>query len=47
MWESFKEVAERLIEQGITWERIAVLFYVAGRLAVRVGPELVPPEMLK
>lgn len=41
-WESFKEVAEKVLHDGITWERIAVLFYVAGRLAVRVGPEPEP-----
>lgn len=35
-WERFKEVAFRVFEHGITWERIAVLFYVAGKLAVKV-----------
>ncbi len=39
-WDRFKEVADKVFEHGITWERIAVLFYVAGKLAVRVG--LVP-----
>lgn len=29
-------MADRVFEQGITWERIAVLFYVAGKLAVKV-----------
>lgn len=35
-WERFKQVADKVFEQGITWESIAVLFYVAGRLAVRM-----------
>lgn len=39
-WERFKEVASRVFEQGITWERIAVLFYVAGKLAVKVTERL-------
>lgn len=41
-WERFKEVAKNVIQHEITWERIALLFYVAGRLAVKVGPEVVP-----
>lgn len=41
-WERFKEVAQTVIQHEITWERIALLFYVAGRLAVKVGPEVVP-----
>lgn len=46
-WETFREVAEKVFQDGITWERIAVLFYVAGKLAVKVGPELGPqPEMM-
>ncbi|KAM6914607.1 apoptosis regulator BAX-like [Lycodopsis pacificus] len=35
-WDSFKQVADKVFEQGITWERIAVLFYVAGKLAVKM-----------
>lgn len=35
-WDRFKEVADKVFEHGITWERIAVLFYVAGKLAVRM-----------
>ncbi|XP_029364256.1 apoptosis regulator BAX-like isoform X2 [Echeneis naucrates] len=34
-WEKFKKVSDKVLEQGITWERIAVLFYVAGKLAVK------------
>ncbi|XP_058510490.1 apoptosis regulator BAX-like isoform X2 [Solea solea] len=33
-WDRFKEVADKVFEHGITWERIAVLFYVAGKLAM-------------
>lgn len=39
-WDRFMEVADKVFEHGITWEKIAVLFYVAGKLAVKVG--LVP-----
>ncbi|TNM97493.1 apoptosis regulator BAX-like [Takifugu flavidus] len=35
-WDRFKEVALKVFEHGITWERIAVLFYVAGKLAVKM-----------
>ncbi|TKS92320.1 Apoptosis regulator BAX [Collichthys lucidus] len=34
-WDRFKEVAAKVFQHGINWERIAVLFYVAGKLAVR------------
>uniref|UniRef100_A0A3B4EXZ1 Bcl-2 Bcl-2 homology region 1-3 domain-containing protein n=1 Tax=Pundamilia nyererei TaxID=303518 RepID=A0A3B4EXZ1_9CICH len=34
--ENFRRVADKVFEDGITWERIAVLIYVAGRLAVKV-----------
>ncbi|XP_026021981.1 bcl-2 homologous antagonist/killer-like isoform X2 [Astatotilapia calliptera] len=33
--ENFRRVADKVFEDGITWERIAVLIYVAGRLAVK------------
>uniref|UniRef100_A0A3Q4AL59 Bcl-2 Bcl-2 homology region 1-3 domain-containing protein n=1 Tax=Mola mola TaxID=94237 RepID=A0A3Q4AL59_MOLML len=33
-WDKFKTVAKNVFEHGITWERIAVLFYVAGTLAM-------------
>ncbi|KAM8724006.1 apoptosis regulator BAX-like [Acanthopagrus schlegelii] len=35
-WDRFKAVADKVFHHGITWERIAVLFYVAGKLAVRM-----------
>lgn len=44
-WESFREVAERVFQQGITWERIAVLVYVAGRLAVRMVESHLPQSV--
>uniref|UniRef100_A0A3Q4MAT4 Bcl-2 Bcl-2 homology region 1-3 domain-containing protein n=1 Tax=Neolamprologus brichardi TaxID=32507 RepID=A0A3Q4MAT4_NEOBR len=37
--ENFRQVADKVFEDGITWERIAVLIYVAGRLAVKVRAE--------
>uniref|UniRef100_A0A3Q3JFK6 Bcl-2 Bcl-2 homology region 1-3 domain-containing protein n=1 Tax=Monopterus albus TaxID=43700 RepID=A0A3Q3JFK6_MONAL len=35
-WDKLKQVADKVFEHGITWERIAVLIYVAGKLAVRM-----------
>ncbi|XP_067334191.1 apoptosis regulator BAX-like isoform X2 [Channa argus] len=35
-WVRFRQVADKVFEHGITWERIAVLIYVAGRLAVKM-----------
>ncbi|XP_029015905.1 apoptosis regulator BAX-like [Betta splendens] len=35
-WDRFRQVADKVFEHGITWERIAVLIYVAGRLAVKM-----------
>lgn len=43
-WGRFKEVADKVFQHGITWERIAVLFYVAGKLAVKVGKLLSPVD---
>lgn len=40
--ESFLEVARNVLQDRITLDRIAVLVYLAGRLQVRVGPQLVP-----
>ncbi|XP_060949230.1 apoptosis regulator BAX-like [Limanda limanda] len=45
-WESFKQMANKLFEDGITWERIAVLFYVAGRLAVRMVEAHLPQSVM-
>ena len=33
---TFKEMAKDVFEDGITWEKIAILFYIAGKLAVRM-----------
>ncbi|XP_040918536.1 apoptosis regulator BAX-like [Toxotes jaculatrix] len=44
-WERFKQVACKVFEHGITWERIAVLFYVAGRLAVRMVEAHLPQSV--
>uniref|UniRef100_A0A3Q2WRH9 Bcl-2 Bcl-2 homology region 1-3 domain-containing protein n=1 Tax=Haplochromis burtoni TaxID=8153 RepID=A0A3Q2WRH9_HAPBU len=39
--ENFRRVADKVFEDGITWERIAVLIYVAGRLAVKVSCDFI------
>ncbi|XP_047463882.1 apoptosis regulator BAX-like [Mugil cephalus] len=44
-WDRFKEVASKVFEHGITWERIAVLFYVAGKLAVRMVEAHLPQSV--
>ncbi|XP_019714207.1 apoptosis regulator BAX-like isoform X1 [Hippocampus comes] len=44
-WENFKRVADKVFEQGITWERIAVLFYVAGRLAFKMVEAHLPQSV--
>ncbi|KAG7504393.1 apoptosis regulator BAX-like isoform X1 [Solea senegalensis] len=44
-WDRFKEVADKVFEHGITWERIAVLFYVAGKLAVRMVEAHLPQSV--
>lgn len=44
-WERFKEVGDKVFEHGITWERIAVLIYVAGKLAVRMVEAHLPQSV--
>ncbi|XP_029945790.1 apoptosis regulator BAX-like isoform X2 [Salarias fasciatus] len=44
-WDRFKEVAAKVFEHGITWERIAVLFYVAGKIAVRMVEAHLPQSV--
>nr|XP_046272006.1 apoptosis regulator BAX-like isoform X2 [Scatophagus argus] len=44
-WDRFKEVADKVFEHGITWERIAVLFYVAGKLAVKMVEAHLPQSV--
>ncbi|XP_032363118.1 uncharacterized protein LOC116703331 isoform X2 [Etheostoma spectabile] len=36
-WDTFQAVADKVFQHGISWERIAVLFYVAGKLAVKIN----------
>ncbi|XP_070837449.1 apoptosis regulator BAX-like [Chaetodon trifascialis] len=45
MWDRFKDVADKVFQHGITWERIAVLFYVAGKLAVRMVKAHLPQSV--
>lgn len=44
-WDRFKKVANKVFEHGITWERIGVLFYVAGRLALRMVEAHLPQSV--
>lgn len=44
-WEKFKQVADKVFEHGITWERIAVLFYVAGKLALKLVEAHLPQSV--
>ncbi|XP_039979412.1 apoptosis regulator BAX-like [Xiphias gladius] len=44
-WDRFKDVADKVFEHGITWERIAVLFYVAGKLAVKMVEAHLPQSV--
>ncbi|XP_041813886.1 apoptosis regulator BAX-like [Chelmon rostratus] len=45
VWERFNDVADKVFQPGITWERIAVLFYVAGKLAVRMVETHLPQSV--
>ncbi|XP_076607674.1 apoptosis regulator BAX-like [Chaetodon auriga] len=45
MWDRIKDVADKVFQHGITWERIAVLFYVAGKLAVRMVEAHLPQSV--
>uniref|UniRef100_A0A8C5EQ13 Bcl-2 Bcl-2 homology region 1-3 domain-containing protein n=1 Tax=Gouania willdenowi TaxID=441366 RepID=A0A8C5EQ13_GOUWI len=38
----FKMVVDKVMEGGISWEKIAVLFYVAGKLAVKMVEDHLP-----
>uniref|UniRef100_UPI0037E890DB apoptosis regulator BAX-like n=1 Tax=Semicossyphus pulcher TaxID=241346 RepID=UPI0037E890DB len=44
-WDRFKEVANKVFEHGITWERIAVLFYVAGQMALKLVEAHLPQSV--
>ncbi|KAM3597782.1 uncharacterized protein V6R79_009165 [Siganus canaliculatus] len=44
-WDRFKQVADKVFEHGITWERIAVLFYVAGKIALKMVEAHLPQSV--
>ncbi|KAM7372548.1 hypothetical protein PAMP_009706 [Pampus punctatissimus] len=44
-WNKFKKVTEKVFEDGITWEKIAVLFYVAGKLALKMAEAHFPQSV--
>ena len=44
-WDRFKTMANKVFEDGITWEKIAILFYVAGKLAVRMVEAHLPQSV--
>ncbi|XP_034749876.1 apoptosis regulator BAX-like isoform X1 [Etheostoma cragini] len=44
-WDTFQEVADKVFQHGISWERIAVLFYVAGKLAVKMVEAHLPQSV--
>ncbi|XP_059204159.1 apoptosis regulator BAX-like [Centropristis striata] len=44
-WDNFKEVANKVFEHGISWQNIAVLFYVAGKLAVKMVEAHLPQSV--
>uniref|UniRef100_A0A8C6WRU0 Bcl-2 Bcl-2 homology region 1-3 domain-containing protein n=1 Tax=Neogobius melanostomus TaxID=47308 RepID=A0A8C6WRU0_9GOBI len=46
-WDQFKQVAYKVFEDQITWERIALLFIAAGRLAVRLVEARLPQTILE
>ncbi|KAI9534078.1 hypothetical protein NQZ68_016796 [Dissostichus eleginoides] len=45
--DNFKKVADKVFEHGITWEKIAVLFYVAGKLAVKMVEAHLPESVME
>ncbi|XP_032363116.1 apoptosis regulator BAX isoform X1 [Etheostoma spectabile] len=44
-WDTFQAVADKVFQHGISWERIAVLFYVAGKLAVKMVEAHLPQSV--
>uniref|UniRef100_A0A3P8RMN0 Bcl-2 Bcl-2 homology region 1-3 domain-containing protein n=1 Tax=Amphiprion percula TaxID=161767 RepID=A0A3P8RMN0_AMPPE len=44
-WDRFKKVTDKVFEHGITWENIAVLFYVAGKLALKMVEAHLPQSV--
>uniref|UniRef100_A0A3Q0SNX2 Bcl-2 Bcl-2 homology region 1-3 domain-containing protein n=1 Tax=Amphilophus citrinellus TaxID=61819 RepID=A0A3Q0SNX2_AMPCI len=43
--DNFRQVANKVFADGITWEKIAVLIYVAGRLAVKMVEAHLPQSV--
>ncbi|XP_030581406.1 apoptosis regulator BAX-like isoform X2 [Archocentrus centrarchus] len=43
--DNFRQVANKVFADGITWEKIAVLIYVAGRLAVKMVEARLPQSV--
>lgn len=41
-WDRFKKVTLNVIQDGITWERIALLIYIASKLAVKMVEASLP-----
>ncbi|XP_034455788.1 apoptosis regulator BAX-like [Hippoglossus hippoglossus] len=46
-WNSFKEMGDKTFEHGITWEKIAILFYIAGKWAVRMVEAHLPQSVVE
>nr|XP_019946091.1 PREDICTED: apoptosis regulator BAX-like [Paralichthys olivaceus] len=46
-WDRFNSVANKVLEDGITWEKIAVLIYVASKLAVRMVEAHMPQSVME
>ncbi|XP_022051619.1 apoptosis regulator BAX-like [Acanthochromis polyacanthus] len=44
-WDKFKKVTDKVFEYGISWENIAVLFYVAGKLALKMVEAHLPQSV--
>nr|XP_057905427.1 apoptosis regulator BAX-like [Doryrhamphus excisus] len=45
VWVKFRQVADKVFQHGITWESIAVLFYVAGKLALKMVEAHLPQSV--
>ncbi|KAK7930556.1 hypothetical protein WMY93_006951 [Mugilogobius chulae] len=41
-WPTFRFLTARIFQEGISWERISLLFYVAGRVAARMVKARLP-----
>ncbi|KAF3855760.1 hypothetical protein F7725_016483 [Dissostichus mawsoni] len=45
--QQLKRVAVQVFEHGITWEKIAMLFYIAGKLAVKMVVAHLPESLME